>query len=151
MQLAITDVLTGLQTGLIDAVATPLVAALALQWHNQLDYILDIPFMYIYAVLALPERSFGRLDDADQVIVRRLLGEAMQAADARNRADHLAVREVLQSQGLEFIQPTAGEVREWQALADAASLDWVEDGVVSAKYHDLLTSHLADFRNSRAE
>ncbi|MCY3821377.1 MAG: TRAP transporter substrate-binding protein DctP [Gammaproteobacteria bacterium] len=148
VQLAITDVLTGLQTGLIDAVATPLVGALALQWHNQLDYILDIPFMYIYAVMALPERSFRRLGDADQEVVRRLLGDAVRAADARNRADHHAVREVLQSQGLEFIQPSAAEVREWQARAHAASLDWVEDGIVSAANHDLLASHLADFRNA---
>lgn len=148
VQLAITDVLTGLQTGLIDAVATPLVGALALQWHNQLDYILDLPFMYIYAVMVLPERSFRRLDDVDQEIVRRLLGDAVRAADARNRADHHAVRKVLQDQGLEFIQPSAEEVRQWQARARAASLDWVEDGIVRGKYHDLLTSHLADFRNA---
>ena len=146
--LAIADVLAGLQTGLIDAVAAPLVGALALQWHNQLDYILDLPFMYIYAVMVLPERAFGRLDDADQGIVRRLLGEAVRAADAGNRADHHAVREVLQQQGLTFIQPTAAEVRQWTVRANAASLDWIENGIVSAKYHDLLTSHLAAFRNS---
>ena len=147
VQLGITDVLTGLQTGLIDAVATPLVGALALQWHNQLDYILDLPFMYIYAVMVLPERSFNRLDEADRAIVRRLLGEAVRAADAGNRADHHAVREVLQNQGLEFIQPSVAEVRQWQDRAHAASLDWIEDGIVSAKYHELLTSHLAAFRN----
>ena len=146
--LAIADVLAGLQTGLIDAVAAPLVGALALQWHNQLDYILDLPFMYIYAVMVLPERAFGQLDDADQAIVRRLLGEAVRAADAGNRADHHAVREVLQQQGLEFIQPSAAEVRQWQARANAASLEWVEDGIVSPKYHDLLKSHLEAFRNA---
>lgn len=150
VQLGITDVLAGLQTGLVDAVATPLVGALALQWHNQLDYVLDLPFMYIYALMVLPERSFSRLDDGDQAIVRRLLGEAVRAADARNRADHHAVREVLQAQGLEFIRPSAAEVRQWQTLADAASLDWVENGIVSATYHDLLTSHLAAFRNASA-
>lgn len=146
--LAIADVLAGLQTGLIDAVAAPLVGALALQWHNQLDYILDLPFMYIYAVMVLPERAFGQLDDADQAIVRRLLGDAVRAADAGNRADHHAVRGVLQQQGLEFIQPSAAEVRQWQARANAASLEWVEDGIVSPKYHDLLKSHLEAFRNA---
>ena len=146
--LAIADVLAGLQTGLIDAVAAPLVGALALQWHNQLDYILDLPFMYIYAVMVLPERAFGRLDAADQAVVRRLLGEAVRAADARNRADHHAVREVLQKQGLTFIQPSAEEVGQWQDRANAASLEWIEDGIVSATYHDLLRSHLGTFRNS---
>ncbi len=146
--LSIADVLAGLQTGLIDAVASPLVGALALQWHNQLDYVLDLPFMYIYAVMALPERAFRRIDNADEEIVRRLLGEAARSADAGNRADHHAVREVLEQQGLEFIQPSAAEVRQWKASADAASRDWLASGIVSADYRDLLTSHLADFRNS---
>jgi len=151
VQLGITDVLAGLQTGLIDAVATPLVGALALQWHNQLDYILDLPFMYIYALMVLPERAFGRLEEADQAIVHRLLGEAVRAADARNRADHHAVRKVLQGQGLTFIQPSAAETRQWQTRARTASLEWIEDGIVSAEYHDLLATHLAAFRNSSGE
>ncbi len=146
--LSIADVLAGLQTGLVDAVASPLVGALALQWHNQLDYVLDLPFMYIYAVMVLPERAFRRIDDADQEIVRRLLGEAVRAADAGNRADHHAVRGVLEQQGLEFIQPSALEVREWRAGADAASRNWLASGLVSADYHDLLTSHLAEFRKA---
>ena len=146
--LGMTDVLAGLQTGLVDSVATPLVGALALQWHNQLDYVLDLPFMYIYAVMVLPERSFKRLTEADRTIVRRLLGEAVRAADQRNREDHHAVREVLQQQGLEFIQPSAAETRQWQDRARAAALDWVEDGIVSREYHQLLTSHLQAFRNS---
>ena len=146
--LGMTDVLAGLQTGLVDSVATPLVGALALQWHNQLDYVLDLPFMYIYAVMVLPERSFKRLEEADRVIVRRLLGEAVAAADARNRADHHAVRKVLQDQGLEFIQPSAAETRQWQDRARGAALDWVKDGIVSREYHQLLTSHLRAFRNS---
>ena len=146
--LGMTDVLAGLQTGLIDSVATPLVGALALQWHNQLDYVLDLPFMYIYAVMVLPQRSFNRLEEADRAIVRRLLGEAVRTADARNRADHHAVREVLRKQGLEFIQPSVAEVRQWQDRARAASLDWVEDGIVSREYHELLNSHLAAFRKA---
>ena len=148
--LAITDVLAGLQTGLIDAVAAPLVGALALQWHNQLDYILDLPFMYIYAPMVLPERSFKRIGDADQAIVRRLLGEAVRAADARNRLDHHAVRAVLRKQGLSFIQPSAAQVGQWQSRANSASLEWLKDGIVNRKYYDLLASHLADFRKTSA-
>ena len=149
--LSIADVLAGLQTGLIDAVASPLVGALALQWHNQLDYVLDLPFMYIYAVMVLPERAFRRIDDADQAIVRRLLGQAVGAAGAGNRADHHAVREVLEQQGLAFIQPSATEVREWKTRADAASRDWLASGMVSADYRDMLNAHLAHFRKSAGD
>ncbi|MEX1267321.1 MAG: TRAP transporter substrate-binding protein DctP, partial [Woeseia sp.] len=39
VSLPITDVLTGLQTGLIDIVAIPPVVALALQWHTKVKYV----------------------------------------------------------------------------------------------------------------
>ena len=85
-------------------------------------------------VMVLPERAFGQLDDADQAHrPPACWARPWRAADAGNRADHHAVREVLQQQGLEFIQPSAAEVRQWQARADAASLEWIEDGIVNAR------------------
>ena len=39
--LPIADVLTGLQTGLIDTIGSPSIGAIALQWHTQVDYALS--------------------------------------------------------------------------------------------------------------
>ena len=144
--LTITDVLAGLQTGLIDTVAAPVVGVLALQWHGQLKYILDLPFMYVYAPMVLAQRPFERLSAADQATVRRLLSEAVRAADVGNRADHDEVWEVLQQQGLSLIRPSASEVAEWQRLADVASRDWVAEGVVSQALYDRFVALLAEYR-----
>ena len=97
--LTISDVLAGLQTRLIDTVAAPLVGAVALQWHGQLKYVLDLPFMYIYAPMVLVKRPFERLEPEDQAVVRKVLGAAVGEADARNRRDHDAVRKVLEGPG----------------------------------------------------
>ena len=144
--LSISDVLAGLQTGLIDTVAAPVVGVLALQWHSQLKYILDLPFMYVYAPMVLAQRPFARLAAADQATVRRLLGAAVRAADAGNRADHDAVWEVLQRQGLSLLRPTAVEAAEWQRLGDAAAREWVADGVVSRALYDRVVALLAEYR-----
>ena len=45
ISLPVTDVLTGLQTGLIDIVAIPPVVALALQWHTKVKYVTKIPVL----------------------------------------------------------------------------------------------------------
>ena len=144
--LAITDVLTGLQTGLIDTVAAPLVGAVALQWHAQLEYILNLPFMYVYAPVVLAKAPFERLQEEDRVVVRRLLGAAVRAADAGNRTDHEAVWDVLQRQGLSLLQPRPEELAEWQARGDAAAQDWVSDGVVSAAIYQRFAALLGEFR-----
>lgn len=144
--LAITDVLVGLQTGLIDTVAAPVVGAVALQWHGHLKHILDLPFMYVYAPVVLAQRPFERLQQEDRATVRRLLGAAVRAADAGNRADHEAVWEVLQQQGLSLLQPTPEELAEWQERGDAAARDWVSDSVVSAEIYERFTALLGEFR-----
>lgn len=144
--LTITDVLAGLQTGLIDTVAVPPVGALALQWHGPIEYILDLPFMYIHAPMVLAKRPFERLDEADRAAVRRLLGRAVEEADAGNRAAHDAVWRVLQQQGLSLVRPSPEEAAEWQARADAASRKWVADGIVSAELYERFVSLLAEFR-----
>ena len=68
--LPITDVLTGLQTGLLEYIATPPVGAVVLQWYTKVKYVTDFPFAYTLALMAIDKRAFGQLGDQDQAIVR---------------------------------------------------------------------------------
>ena len=47
--LGLGDVLAGLQSNLINTIATSPIGAIALQWHTQVKYITDMPILYIYA------------------------------------------------------------------------------------------------------
>lgn len=145
--LTIADVLAGLQTGLIDTVAMPPVGALALQWHTQLRYVLDLPLMYVYGVFVVSDRGFKKIDAADQAIVREVMGRAIRTVDERNRQDHDAAVAVLREQGIDFIEPTTEEAESWQTYADAASARWVEDGIVSEPLFRAMNEHLAQFRD----
>ena len=48
--LPITDVLTGLQTGLIDIVIIPPIVALVLQWHTKVKYVTEVPLVYSFGL-----------------------------------------------------------------------------------------------------
>jgi TRAP-type C4-dicarboxylate transport system substrate-binding protein len=67
-----------LQTGLINTVAASPIAAIALQWHTQVEYILDLPIIYIYALLAIEEKAFNKISDEDQAIVDTVMREAFK-------------------------------------------------------------------------
>ena len=71
--LPLTDVLTGLQTGLLDVVATPPVGALVLQWHTKVKYATNVPLVYTMAFIAIDKKRFDRLSDADQAVVDEVL------------------------------------------------------------------------------
>ena len=144
--LTVVDVLPGLQTGLIDTVASPPVAAVALQWHTQLDYVLDIPLMYVYGLLAVSERRFRRLSDADAAAVRRILADAVAEADRRNRGDHDATMQVLISQGLKLETPAPDELANWRRLGKQAEVRWVREGIISDGLYQQLVAALAAVR-----
>ncbi len=144
--LTIADVLGGLQTGLIDTVASPPVAALALQWHTRIKYVLDVPMMYIYGIFVVSDRHFSRIDEADRAIVRDIMSVAVRAVDAQNRLDHQGSIEALVSEGIELIEPTAEELASWQVSADRATSAWVDDGVVSREIYDELRRELRAIR-----
>ncbi len=146
--LSIADVLGGLQTGLIDAVTVPPVAAIVLQWHTQLDHVLDLPLLYIYGTLAVSKRQFDKISGADQAHLRRVMGELVREVNQQNRRDHERAVAVLEEQGLEWHAADPGVVVQWQDLADAASMELVEAGIVSGPLYDELLRLLSEYRES---
>jgi TRAP-type C4-dicarboxylate transport system substrate-binding protein len=145
--LSIADVLSGLQTGLINGVAVPPVAAIALQWHSQLEHVLDLPLLYIYGTFVVSNRQFNKVSDEDQVLVRTLMGGVARTVEARNRKDHERAVEALGMQGLSWNRPLETDVVRWQQYADKASDELVASGFISEPLFRELMQHLDDFRN----
>ena len=70
--LAMTDIMTGLQTGLIDVLPTTPLAALSLQWFRQTPHMLDMGLAPLVGATVVSTRIWNRLSAEDQ--------EAMRAA-----------------------------------------------------------------------
>ena len=149
--LPISDVLTGLQTGLIDSVAGTPVGTLALQWHTQLDYANNLPLLYIYGTLAINRKDFDRLSAEDQQAVSRYMTEAFNAIDRQTRKDNLAAFEALKTQGIEIISPTNEELAGWEAKAELANEKLISEGVVSQQMANHLDELLAQFRTRNSQ
>lgn len=147
--LTMPDVLAGLQTGLINAVAIPPVGAIALQWHTQLDYVLDLPLLYVFGTMVIDNKSFNKLSEQDRAVVRELVGGALSEIDVQSRANHQAALAALQRQGLELLRPGPEQRHEWQAYADAASMRMLDKGVVTRPGYEALTACLAEYRNGQ--
>lgn len=118
--LPLTDVLTGLQTGLIDTVAGSAIGAIALQWHTQVKYLVDEPLVYLYATLIIDRKAFDRLSAADQAVVQQVMQAVFHKLDQLTRKDDAGARQALQAQGIVFIDPTeASRRRESEIRAEA--------------------------------
>lgn len=144
--LSIADVRAGLQTGLIDTVATPPIGAVALQWHTQVRYVLDLPFLYSYAVLALDAKIFNRLSPGDQSVFQEVMSRIFKDIDRQNRDDNVKAIKALREQGIEFVKPTDVEVEEWRSRSAPIPDRLVRSGRFSRSMMDELRRNLQDFR-----
>lgn len=147
--LPLTDVLTGLQTGLIDTVGTSPVGAIALQWHSRVKYLVDTPLLYLYGTLVIQRSAFDRLSASDQQAVRAALTLAFRKINEQNRVDNEGARTALQQQGIQFIVPNAGDLAHWREMMRGAVDQMGQQGLYSRELLDRIRSLLTAFRSSR--
>lgn len=147
ISLNITDVLAGLETGLIDTVTVPPFVAIALQWHNHVQYITDLPIMYIYSTLAIDEKAYNRIDRPDRRIVEEVLGRVFRKIDDNNRKSNKAAYQALLDQGITPVTPSPTELEGWQRLATQSIETLVQSDTISRQSVDRINSHLEQFRD----
>jgi len=143
--LPITDVLTGLQTGLLEYVATPPVGAVILQWYTKVKYVTSVPFAYTVGILAIDKRAFNRISTADQAIVREVLTGVYEVFEERNLQDNLDAEQALRTSGLEFVEVDPRLVPAWRETAAVSNRKMAEQGVFSVKLLDEFLGYITDF------
>jgi TRAP-type C4-dicarboxylate transport system substrate-binding protein len=144
--LGIPEVRTALQTGLIDTITTSPIAAIALQWHTQVNYISDTPLIYLYALLAIDRRAFERISAEDQALVRQVMEPVWKKIDQKNRLDNAAAFNAMQNQGIRVVKPQLEEQRRWKRLAAEVPKRMIESGQISRDIMTQIENHLRDFR-----
>lgn len=146
--LGITDVLAGLQTGLIDAVMAPPSIALALQWHNHVSYMTDLPMVYIYSILAMDSKAYKRISDKDKVIVSSVIDSMFLEMESENRLDNQKAYQAMKSIGIDAI--AADNIDEWRAVADESIETLIASGEITPEAVRLYLSNLQKYRDSSA-
>jgi len=116
--LPLTDVLTGLQTGLLDVVANSPVATLVMQWHTKVKYRTELPVSYSMGIFAVEARALRRLDPQDQQVVREVMRRVMQELDRTAREDNGRAREVLEETGVQTVFADANSIAGWRRTVE---------------------------------
>ncbi len=148
VSLSISDVLTGLQTGLINTVAASPIGAIALQWHTQVEYVLDLPIIYIYAVLAIDQKAFGKISDEDQAVVTKAMRAAFKKMDVQNRKDNQNAFAALEKQGIKTVTPDAEQLKAWKQKAVVAAATFADRGKIDPAISKKVEKLLIEYRAS---
>ena len=150
IMLPISDVMTGLQTGLVDTVATSPIAAIALQWHTKVKYITDAPLSYFFAMLTVSKKAFNKVKPEDQVIVKEVMADTFKQINAQNRVDNESARSALQNQGIGFIPLTDDMLKNWKKTAETAIKRFTSENTLDPAMLGRVQDVLSAYRNTKS-
>jgi TRAP-type C4-dicarboxylate transport system substrate-binding protein len=149
--LPITDVMTGLQTGLIDIVAFPPTGTLALQWHTKVKYLTEMPILFSMGLMAIDAKAFGQLDEADQDIVHEVMAAIYAEFSRREPDENRNAKDALLNSGVQSIMPEPGEMERIRKVMEKTNRQLGEQGLFSMSLYDEMVGHIEDYRSQQAE
>jgi TRAP-type C4-dicarboxylate transport system substrate-binding protein len=148
--LPLTDVLTGLQTGLIDIVAMSPIGALVLQWHTKIKYMTEIPLVYTVGFMAVDKRAFSKLSEADQQVVREVMQEIYEKFDRANLEDNREARDALLNAGIDSVPFDAEEVARLRERLLESNRKLGMEGAFSMALYDEMMDYVQEYRETRS-
>jgi len=149
--LPLTDVLTGLQTGLIDIVAIPPIVALVLQWHTKVKYVTEVPLVYTFGYMAVDKKTFDKISDEDKEIVREVMTKTYQNFDKTNLIDNRNAFDSLVKSGIERVEINAEELIKVRNALLASNLKLGNDGAFTVELYEEMLSHIDEYRSEHAD
>jgi len=147
--LPLTDVLTGLQTGLLDIVAIPPYVALILQWHTKVKYVTRLPLVYTFGFMAVDKKTFQKISPEDQAIVREVMGGIYENFDKVNLADNAAAFDALLKSGIEAVQLDEEEFKKTREVLLASNRELGQQGKFTLELYDEMMRYIDEFRSEQ--
>lgn len=102
--LSITDVLTSLQTNLIEAVYTSPLACVSLQWYTRVSYMMNYPLADAHGAVLIAKKKFNKIAPEYQKILLDKGREFMHKLVRLSREDNEQSIGLMKKNGIEVVQ-----------------------------------------------
>ncbi|HQU72585.1 MAG: TRAP transporter substrate-binding protein DctP [Calditrichaeota bacterium] len=123
--LALTDVLTSLQTNLVEAVYSPALPTVTLQWHTKVDYMMNLPLANVSGAVLISKKRFEELSAEDQQTLRDLGRQRMKELVLKAREDNDKSVDLMLKNGIKMVEIDPAAVEIFKTAARQAHSDLV--------------------------
>lgn len=145
VQLSIPDVLSSLQSGLVETVYNSLYGSIVLQWFTKAKHIIDSPYGYAYGAFALDGKKFAALTPAQQQVVHAAAAVHFPILLEKTRSSNEESRQVMVERGIVFEHADPQMLRELQDKREQL----VEQLIPEAMSRDIYDRTIALLKEAR--
>lgn len=120
--LAVTDVTTALNTGMIDTVYAPPLGALALQWQNYLSHIMALPVTHSTGAILISSTTFNKLPEDLAQLLMEVVSKGMAELTVELRQQSREAMEIIRKSGLTIVPaPEGKDLQAFQAIGEVVA------------------------------
>jgi TRAP-type C4-dicarboxylate transport system substrate-binding protein len=149
--LSITDVMTSLQTGMINGVYGSPLSVIALQWFARMKYVFALPLANASGAVLLSKKAFDKLTPEDQQTIMELGETHFRALTLQSRKENEQSVGILKKKGLIFTDPASPSVvKDLEAAGQTARMSLVGK-LYSRELLEKVQAALKDFRTPKKQ
>lgn len=145
--LHLTDVNTGLETGMIDSFYSPPLGAVAFQWHTKIGYMLDYPMVNSSGALILKKDVYEKISPENRKILKATAKTYCDQLVQATRKDNQEAVRVMAEAGVKIIKPSQDRIQEFRNNAKAS----YEVNIPALYSKEMLTDIQQTLEKSRAK
>jgi TRAP-type C4-dicarboxylate transport system substrate-binding protein len=97
--------------------------------------------------MAVDKRAFGKISDADQAIVREVMGRTYENFDKVNLVDNRGARDALLNTGIEVVPVTTEEYDKVRAALMELNTDLANQGQFDKVMFDEMLRYIEEYRS----
>ncbi|MCP4293569.1 MAG: ABC transporter substrate-binding protein [bacterium] len=97
------DVLTSLQTGVIDSAYSSTLGCMALQWFTRVSYMTDVPISHGLGAALISKKGLRKVSAEDLAILEEVSGPILRDLTLKTRVQNLEAIEEMKKEGVEII------------------------------------------------
>lgn len=146
--LSITDVLTSLQTGLVNGMYTSPLAAVSLQWFTAVKYMMEVPLTNSSGAVLISKKEYDKMPADLQEILARNGKIYMKKLTQLSRQDNEKSLQVLKKNKIIFTQPASPKDYEHYDEIGYAARKIMAGKLYSEEFLHRVEQTLAEYRAS---
>lgn len=148
ISLAVPDVLTSLQTNLIDTVYISPLGAVALQWFTKVKYIVDFPITNGTGAVIVSSKQWRRVPERYRPVVKKIVEQRSAELRAATRRENDEAMRTMVKNDLILRKPAADQIAGFERVGVDASRALVGK-LYSKGIYDKAMAALSEFRNRK--
>ncbi len=98
------DVLTALQTGVIDSAYSSTLGCIALQWFTRISYMTDVPITHGMGAALISQKALRKVSPEDLAVMKEVAGPILRELTEKTRVQNQEAIEEMKKEGVQVVE-----------------------------------------------